>query len=1361
MFSPEATVHAARSSLRNPRRRQRKDSDGFQQPRRKRSKVSEDTFLAPGSSHVNGNGSINGHVKHDDAEGSMVLVEMPVREKSAGAHRAPREDTTHYLTKNENYSVRRLPSFPSNLAHAQAHFRVFAHPAAGLALALTYTHALAWDYTAVSGLTRVITLPLPFELKPSEPLPLGAIVRSGPANEFGILAVAPSRGKIVFWENVDSAEVRSHFAQRPQGIQGAVKVYSGETITGIVDISHAGYVLVFSTGRLAHLTLRDSQGRPGITTSFLNAPTSSSGSFFSFKGLLTGALRKPIASVKARPSRSKGQMEVITATNSALFQVWDLSWSGQQMFKGEVDVHAEILAALQTGTTPESRGNVDAHVLDFAIVEQQKEPGIVALLALVALLGANFIEYSLLEVDLANGEGTVRRVIPIRNFHQPQLPEEPAGKLLLPVPGHTAFIQFPGAIVVVCLAEPEESPDTQLLSDFGRASFPFQDAIYLRQDRQLRICGSAPEDIPRKDRHSSILVAIVGYGLIQINALPPAPDDSDLARHKVTAKSKLEQATFFGNIAGNILDFSIRSRYTFGEDEVNAAALEISTATLSSSYDFMDKVTVSMEDQLHQRADALRSLITHLNAEYPPLSFVTKWQLLWNAEKLEAASAVWKLYQEKVQDQRARPEAYPESLLVPHMVKCLHERFKTKIRPDVGETDPVRQFFLKDINTFDIFLPWAWHSLRTFYLNTEIRRERSSIVQRLSEGNDVFITSLNAAFNFRMENAPLYGIKAADLTDAILLPGHGQDLLPENWTSNHNMASSIRSICDVSRIYAYELFQEGVQEDVAMKIAKDNPALVKLVCRVHLERIHWALSQTDEKIKDKGRHLQEDFMQKVCPDHIYGLAEIGQAPAGMDLAEEYNQLDTLARLVWDEISFTDEVKRTTQSKVEQAECMVKLNKLKERIQKNFDKYGDAWASAFYKRYFEEAQTHQLFNKDFLNQPYFTRFLRSSTNLARIGWINEVIGEKDFVHAHDALYNYATQRETNVWGQKVELSIAKLSLLCTQQKDAPKLDREANAIYDDKMRKTTNRIEYVRIQDMLYERFEPTISASLDKEAAVELLMAEYGQGAMNERPAHQQLLRQGFDKIVHHRGLDYALLIDVLTLMTYDESKPPVELTQGNEFAFALRALVLSWHDMNKMTRIHMLRLIWKRLCIRDDWAKINNTKDTSDAQLQEILANTTLGTTLKALHAMIRENASNSRVACPEDINGLLGAGCTNGELCTRFASEDLRSPIIVDNLADDEVLQANIENHRLREWFPAVVKAAERLYELEQSEGVDGEQEGVGENQAQVDGPVGGDDIEGEAAEADTMAPEAVKTVAGGNGIMRSTMDIDMAEG
>ena len=1201
-----------------------------------------------------------------------------------------------------------------------ASFHATALSSAGLALALTFDRALVWDYSASNGPTRVVSIPLHFGLRASDPLPLGAIVRNGPTNDFGVVALAPSTGKIAFWENIDNADTRSLYPQRQQGVEGTVKLYSGETITDLVDAEHAGYVLVFSSGRLAQLTLRDSQGRPSITTTILSTPNGSGGSFFSLKGLLGGAIRKTIASVKARPSVSKGHMELISATRTGLFQTWDLNWSGQHHHQRDVDVHAEILSAVQANTAPEAHSQQDVYVLDFAIMEHQPTQEAVNLLVLVALSGRESLDYFLLEVDLSQTGATISRAIPVSNFHQPQLPKEPTGTLLLPQPGHTAYVQFPGAIFVASLAQPEESPEAQLLADSGRSNLPFQDSIYFRDDLNVTLSGSALEQPNRNDKRASALIFVQEFGLLQVVARSPVTTDEDKERLIVTARSKLEQATFFSTIPGNILDFSVKSRFSFSEDETAEAAVYISSGILSSAYDNLEKVTSSMDDQFRKRAFALHTLISQVRSEYPTLHFNTKWKLLWHAEKLAAAHKLWNWYQDKLQDQQAHPDAYPEKILMSDIIRALNERYKTPIQPELGETDTIRQFFLKNVDSLNILIPWAWFYLRTFYMK-DGAKEQPSVMQRLSEGTDVMLVTLETAFEFRQANIESYGLDPACLDDSILRPGHGYDMLPHFWTSSHNIVSSIRSLVDVGRNLAVENYEEGYQEVLAQKIGKDNSRLVKIGCQTHIERFQWALAQADEQTRQMGRSLKEEWNTNVRPAHILGLMEIGLATEGMRLAEQYRDMPTLVNLIWEESNWLESEKASTRSKMEQAESTVKLNRIKERISRYFEIYGDEWAGAFYSKYINENQAAQLFVKEYLNQPALTKFLRADPSRARLGWINEVCGEKNYEAAAASLYEAGSKQETNSWCQRVELSMAKLAMLCkkeakvgeNQQPSAEgrKEKTRAEKVREQQFQSIEHQLEYTKIQEEIYDRLLPIITGALDDQSAVELLMAEFGQGRLKDRPAHQSILKEGFENLIHHKVIDPALMIDILTLMNTDENEEITTLLQTNEFNFALRVLIVNWHSIHRTTRDGLLKLVWKRLCIKDDWAMINNTKDISDAKLNEFLLSTAVGWTFqglckmigKLLTYMLHSNLANvsaaedpfSKVAWPKKLDDLLGAGGTHGELCVRFGSEDLREPIIKDNLLDDDILREHIDKNRLDEWFTAACRAGKKAYE------------------------------------------------------------------
>jgi nuclear pore complex protein Nup133 len=146
---------------------------------------------------------------------------------------------------------------------------------------------------------------------------------------------------------------------------------------------------------------------------------------------------------------------------------------------------------------------------------------------------------------------------------------------------------------------------------------------------------------------------------------------------------------------------------------------------------------------------------------------------------------------------------------------------------------------------------------------------------------------------------------------------------------------------------------------------------------------------------------------------------------------------------------------------------------------------------------------------------------------------------------------------------------------------------------------------------------PIITGALDEDSAVELLMAEFGQGRLKDRPAHQTILKEGFEALVHHRVIDPALMVDILTLMNADDSEEGVTLLGNDEFIYAFKVLTVNWNNIHRTTRDGLLKLFWKRLCIKDNWALINNEKEVPDAKIHDVLQGTVMAWTFRALSAM------------------------------------------------------------------------------------------------------------------------------------------------
>lgn len=71
-----------------------------------------------------------------------------------------------------------------------------------------------------------------------------------------------------------------------------------------------------------------------------------------------------------------------------------------------------------------------------------------------------------------------------------------------------------------------------------------------------------------------------------------------------------------------------------------------------------------------------------------------------------------------------------------------------------------------------------------------------------------------------------------------------------------------------------------------------------------------------------------------------------------------------------------------------------------------------------------------------------------------------------------------------------------------------------------------------------------------------------------------------------------------------------------------------------------------------------------------------------------------------PTRVRNMLGGGCTDGEYAVRFSEEDLRQPIIRDNVQDELLIQTSIDKDRLEDWFDTAMAAGAQLANKDREE-------------------------------------------------------------
>ncbi|KAI9851477.1 MAG: hypothetical protein M1838_003552 [Thelocarpon superellum] len=1336
MFGPQASLTPSISSSRNPRRRQRNHSDenGVSLPKakRQRSAIHADTFVKPATAADDPeqtqptvpapNGSVSVLPR-----GGSIDIDIPVRGTKKTRERGGDGDGSVVLTKNSQYVVTRLPALPDHIrSNPQDSYQGGVFGDASYAVALTATHALVWPYTSTAPSPETFSFTLPYPSKnSSDPLPLGALVTASTATvEPGLVVVMPSTGKITYWESITSAAALDLIRQQRLGVEGSVgSLLSGEVVVQVENAEPAGFTLSFSSGRIALLSLRDGHGRPAVAVTFLKhaSPATGGGLFAGLRQVFTaGAWRRDVVAVRSGPAK-KGERTVGVATAKGMLQLWQLHRGGHHVLQTEIDARDDIVTAIKRAKVAlEGKTEDDFEVLDFTFSPRlRKSPeadlafpsDFVSLLLLVAVTGSSSSAYAILELTVAEANITAR---PIHTIHAYTTRLRRDGtlppRLFVPNPGHTGFIVFDRAVLVAHLNWPTESPDQQLLADTQPPPRPFEDVVDFRHDLDLAIVGAGPEDgrdanalvmedvknHRRRTKDPGCVLLLQGYGVLRLAAYEP-PDDPQ-AVDADSVQSQIEQAVQYGGDVQNPLNFSGRAEVEVDGSEVEAAALRVSLAILDSRSKAINLVTPSMDQQLKQRAVALRQLANHIRETYPPLTRLFRWQLLWHAEKLAAARTVWRLYDARI---RGRTTGKEQALLA-QAIDMMNENLNEQADEALGEFDRVRHWFQRNVVRTQYLVIWAYQSV------SEIQRTQQqdypTLAGLVSEANDISIGALETAFRFRQENLALYDLADERLVDGVLQEGY--EGFPEVWTSHKLAVTTTKSLVDLAREFAISYWGKPAADGapdpaVINKIRLETIPHVHVCCQLYEERARWLMGQEGERQQLEGRKLRE-FHQTLRGIQIGKLSSLDLTDEAMALAEQYRDMPTLVHLLAEEITrVAERANAYGVSQDEAAQLEDRLSALQDRVDNNFTRFGDAWAHALFSAQIVHGKLAELMH-DFEEWPqYLTRFLRANPAYAKLSWMNDVAVERDYATAGQTILDYARAKESDLWSKKMELSVGKLARLAAVQDDAPGLASEAKRTgwIDDEL-------TLIDIQRQLADHVAPALHGALDEKAAVELAMSAVGTRVVAGKPALTTILEQALTDLVARRVLGVWQLTDMLSLMDDRHPGAQSDSVTGRAFFLALRALASCRGDSPAAVELSE-KMVWRRCMIRDRWDAINQTQLQDDGALEQATRGTALFTTLQACyrHGASMRPRVRGVVFAPSDEDAsalvsrvrllrpseVVGAGCTADELHERFP-DDLGEPVAADVRQEDAALQRYIEKGRLEEWYAGIVAAAQK---------------------------------------------------------------------
>ena len=1076
---------------------------------------------------------------------------------------------------------------------------------------------------------------------------------------------------------------------------------AGETVSEIINAEPAGFILTFSHGRVAHLTTRDQMGRPGIGVQFMRRQNSgNSGLFGSLRNVFGGDRRKGVAIVRAGQS-TKGQRDILIITEDGSLEFWSVNLGVGNSIAHEASIKEEVLDGLKHNLPDEAQSNFQFKILDFSIgassgqfqelVKHGDDPG-TPIVLLAALSYQWTTTYYVIELVVSANATKVQVVHHVKCYDAP-LAE--SGKwrprLCLPKPCQTAFILFETAVVLYSMAKVEESPSSQLLMERNALPDPFQDCIKFQDDAIYRILGYAAEDSDGMNKYAACVIAVQGFGNVRITSLASQVPVEDPEEFVITLKSKIEQAIFFGTIRLNPLDLTSTSGQQFSQEEIEEAALEISGEILGSTSKYLPQMTPSLDQQMRLRAKALEDLTLHIQKHYSPLSRAVRWKLLWNGEKLAAAQAMWKV-QEEIQKRQPKDR---EFCLMEYVLIAIHEENKTKPEPTKGEKDRVRHWLIHDPARIEHFLVWLGNAFNE--LKKEEITEPSLTADYHREANDLWVALYDAAFKFREDNAPVYGLGDEVLQDGVLTTGYAD--LPDFWTSSEQPLQwgqvMVRDTCKLlEKWWNISASDRGDSppRKALVHLAQRLPEQVELVSRLLTEEA----IRTKETRDENGSQTKQMIESKKTTNLRYlirAISPYNNMPHAIKITETLGDTSLLVRLNLDYIKqVIDEAQAKPNRTNADLEMMEeKVFEIQNHTEIYFDMFGDKWANSHFQRMVFDGDLGAMLaevQEDEKKQPYLTEYLRGIRKYGKISWINDVVSQRDYLVAAKTLESVAELQETLLWNKKTEVCLAKLANLAALEEDRKSLnapERQSIADFDDA-------ISVIDVQEALYAHVVLVTRNAIDATAAHEIALDTFGKRLVDSRPSQKKQLKDGLGALLQKHVMKPEMLIDVLTLM--DPCETEVRRDEdpgvlGHEFSLALTVVeAMSASSPDAFSRKEALqRLIWRRVMIRDDWTVLNETASKSDEQVESAMTQSAL---FNALFQCAEEAQSSEkpapRVWSPNEILD----GDVFPELLQARLRENERQRARADLEAEQERLRAFVEKGRLQVHFEGLISAA-----------------------------------------------------------------------
>ncbi|KAK6517314.1 hypothetical protein TWF281_003972 [Arthrobotrys megalospora] len=1124
--------------------------------------------------------------------------------------------------KTTKYCVAQLVGLPMELRDSGDNYArrmtAITDQSSGNALLIKDHGVDVWRYDDVQLLPKPNHFPLPSDENNihqrgiGAPQPLGSLVSpTGSSDEAGLVVVMPVTGRIAYWDSVSSAMTEG-LLQRRRGVEGVLPLSSGEQAHMITNIEPAGFIICTNQNRVIHLSLRDGVGKPVVQlTTLKNIGSSVVGGLLGglASAFKSGNVKKEI--VAARPGRiiGRAERELLVATSHGHITRWEVSRNGAAVVLSDVDMREQLLSrVLSVG--PPNMHSLDREsftVLDIAAGQSTAEGANVLILTSWdgdAEMGENITHYTLILATLYRGsQFTIKKAHYISCFQQAlrTAADTARPRLYLPNPYRTAFVVFSRAVVLASVV-PENMYDLSFNDNIPDVAYDttigFEEVIDFKAQSRVEIIGSGVEeltqegasfnpaksfrldssgDLRRKYYSPGVVIITKGAGVLKLTVFDA--EAADLRPHPsprpIPVKSKMELAVFFGTNEKNLLNFNGRREITYPTLEVQQAARNLSMDLMCSHGQYLATFGPSIDIYLESRAQKLLALAEYLRAVHRQISREVRWKLLWDAEKMEAARAVYRAFAQK----QSAGRDLSEGLLL-EVVSAFFIKHDVK----TGVANPMVEWFAKHLPRIYELIPLLREAVSTAGGNT------LAAIKKVHESNEITLTILATAHAFRVQHARLYSVEG-DLGENGTANFRGLESPP--WTSGPEILTALNRDIEVNT-KVVGIKKEG--EEYSGAILDQMVEMVEVACRNFVERSAWCEVQSAPKYIAEGQQIKDLYL-KGRNQWIRALAAHQRAEQAVDIAERYRDYGTLVELAFEEMvkinSWMDK-RGAEMPDSERKDYTSQRDAIVARLEGYFEKFGQEFAYVLYEYQVENGNLKDMLVQFPGYKRYLDGFLQSDGRYARVRWINEV-GDGRYKEAGETLIETAESEEC-LWSQAVELSIGKLALMVGQPAGEGAGVSEA---FD-------RRLKMVELQQAIQAHVSIEARGAIDVQAGTELAYGAFG-SRVAPYQSLKDIFRRNIAKAVTGQGMDPEGLVDFLTLM-YEEDGGDMDEDEeeGGWFGrFQMAMMILGVAEMDDARKEEARRTIWRRMYMSEDWLDILDPARQNTTQIETRIMNT------------------------------------------------------------------------------------------------------------------------------------------------------------